>query len=194
MYKLWSETYPDADIHGFGSLESGKFDGFDVWVLFGERKFMQTASPTPRKLEDGETGSVLIWAVINGRHVELEDTVWKGELPSLEKAAIADANEIRRAAVELVRPGLPLKAPYEKACEMLAERGYTKPSRIGHNVGLGPHEQGSIDGFSTVSFEAGMIIAIEPNANIKGRFKTQISRTYVVTNEGCECLNPEGDL
>ncbi|KPA35697.1 xaa-pro aminopeptidase [Fusarium langsethiae] len=193
MYKLWSKTYPDADIHGFGSLEGGKFDGFDVWVLFGERKFMQTASPTSRRLEDGEAGSVLIWSVINGRHVELEDTVWKGELSNSEKTAIADANEIRGAVVELIRPGLPLSAPYEKACEMLAERGYTKPARIGHNVGLGPHEQGSIDGFAAGSFKAGMIVAIEPNANIRGRFKTQISRTYLVTSESCECLNPESD-
>lgn len=191
MYNLWIQEFPNADINSFGSPEGGKFDAFDVWVLFGDRKFMQATSPTSRVLAEGETGSLLLWVAVDGRHVELEDTVWRGELPIAEKKAIGDANEIRKAAVDAIRPGVARNAPYKRACDILKKRGYSTPGRIGHNVGLGPHEGGSIDGDSPGCFTEGMIVAIEPNATIPGFFKTQISRTYLVTRDGCECLTPE---
>ncbi len=130
------------------------------------------------------------WTVANGMHAENERTVAIGPLPEPCKRAFEAILEIREAVDPLIKPGTLWRDLFEKTREGLEARGYGAhtPGRIGHSIGLGPHERASIDAKSQLVLEPGMIITFEPHIRIPGTCQTQISDTVLITKTDREYL------
>ena len=193
MYKMnafWVENYPDVKVCAFGSLEAGQQNGLEAWVLSGPRKWLGCDAPTARKPEVGETVSVFVWAVANGMRAELERTVCVGIVAEREREAIAAIHEIRKEVEGLMKPGTHANVLYEVACRGLEARGYGGylPGRIGHAIGLGNHEDFSIDASSSLALRPGMIVTLEPHVSIRGVCSTQFSDTILIAEGGHEYL------
>lgn len=93
-------------------------------------------------------------------------------------------------------PGVEAKALYEKALDMVKDRGleaYFMGHRqhagfIGHGVGIEINELPVIAPRSKHILEANNVIALEPKFVIPGTGAVGIENTYVITPTGARCL------
>ena len=196
MNKFWVQNYPEINVCTFGSLEGGQHNGLEAWLLSGPRKYLNCAAPTARKPEIGDTVSVFVWAVANGMRAEVERTVRVGTVATVEREAIRAVYEIREGVAQLMKPGTRANALYEASRRGFEMRGYKDyvPGRIGHAIGLGNHEDFSINANSPWVLTPGMIITLEPHIQIPGICSTQFSDTILITAEGYEYLtSPPND-
>ena len=190
MNAFWVENYPDVKVCAFGSLEAGQQNGLEAWVLSGPRKWLGCDSPAARKPEAGETISAFVWAVANGMRAELDRTICVGTVAESEREAIAAIHTIRKEVEELMKPGTPANALYDVARRGLEANGYGGylPGRIGHAIGLGNHEDFSINANTSLALRPGMIVTLEPHISIRGVCSTQFSDTVLITEDGHEYL------
>lgn len=196
MNRAWLD-FPDIEVAAFGSLEGGVHNALWCWCFTGERVGYNADNPTMRRPVEGEIAMALIWTNCNGIYVENERGVAIGKLPADRQAAYETVLEVRRYAAEIIRPGVRVADVYARAKEAYVRLGYEKqlPGRIGHGMGLGPHEHPSIDPRSEIVLEPGMMITLEPNL----RFPwggLQHSDTVLITPGGHEVLTrtPSGFL
>lgn len=169
----------------FGSQESANFDSFQVWMLSGKRRWLQSDCPSAHKPID-EVVNVLIWAGINGYNVEIEESVCVGNVPAIDREIITHYHETVARILPMIRPGVAINEVYREAQRCYERHGYTPVFRIGHGMGLGPHEHLSLDAKTSKPFAPGMVITVEPNIRIPGKAQTQISRTIIITKGGWE--------
>lgn len=175
-------------------MEGGLHNGLVTWILSGPRKFLNCDNPKKRVPQVGETVSVFIWTVVNGMYAGIERTVCMGEVSEAEQKALKAIHEIRAEVLALFRPGTRMKDLYETAVRGFTRRGYGNnlPGRIGHGVGLGPHEEFSINAASDAVLQPGMIITLEPHIQLinngVGEVATQFSDTILITETGHEFL------
>ncbi|RAL15815.1 M24 family metallopeptidase [Aspergillus homomorphus CBS 101889] len=190
MHEDWAAHYPDVEICDFGSLEGGYTSGLTAWVLSGPRQSFGCDNPVQRVPQAGETVSVFVWTVANGMHAELERTVCIGSVAASEKEALHATLDIRGEIALRLTPGTAVGELYETAKKGYDRRGYGEylPGRIGHSIGLGPHELFSIDARSDRTLLPGMIVSLEPHIHIDGVASTQYSDTILITEDGHECL------
>lgn len=189
MMTEWATKYPDIEVCAFGSLEGGVHSALWTWVLTGDRVLVNTDNPTMRKPASGEIAIAFSWAVCNGMYAENERAVAIGKLSDERKQAFDAILEIREQTAKMIGPGVPVAALYEEAVTHYRRLGYGKnvPGRIGHGMGLGPHEEPSIDGRSDIILKPGMIFTFEPNLRLDD-FGLQHSDTLLVTETGFEYL------
>ncbi|RAH77211.1 Xaa-Pro aminopeptidase [Aspergillus japonicus CBS 114.51] len=192
MHTHWAAQYPDIEICDFGSLEGGVNSGLAAWVLSGPRQSFGCDNPTPRVPVPGESVSVFVWTVANGMHAELERTAWVGDVNRAQQRAMQAASEIRMEVLQRVCPGTAVRELYRTAQRGYERRGYRAylPGRIGHSVGLGPHELFFLEETEERMLQAGMVLALEVNLLVPGvgGACVQGSDTFLVTGDGWERL------
>ena len=97
-----------------------------------------------------------------------------------------------------IMAGVEAKAAYELAMDMVEKAGEAdffmghtqKAGFIGHGVGIEVNEWPVLAPRSRQVFEKGNVIALEPKFVIPGVGAVGIENTYVVTDNGLECLTP----
>jgi len=172
----------------FGSLEGGVMNGLWCYCLIGERILLNCDVPTPRRPRDGDLVLVVIWTVLDGMHAENERTVAVGDLGAEQRRMYDAVLQIREEAVSALRPGATCAQVYRAAREIYERLGYGAylPGRIGHGLGLGPHEPPSLAPADHTLLEPGMVLTFEPNLRIPGVGGVQHSDTVLITHDGHE--------
>jgi Xaa-Pro dipeptidase len=190
MNRLWIEDYPDIEVCDFGSLEGGVHNGLWCWTMAGDRVAINADNPKRLKPQKGELVLIMIWTNANGMHAENERTVAIGPLNDERRAAYDTILEVRARTKPLFKPGTPVAELYGTAKQAYADLGYAKytPGRIGHGMGLGAHEEPSLDANSKIVLAPGMICTFEPNLRIPPWGGLQHSDTLLITDDGCEFL------
>lgn len=198
MNKLWLNEYPDVETGAFGSLEGGVQSALWAWCLTGDRILINCDSPSMTKPKDGDITLIYIWAPVNGIYVENERSIAKGELSAEKRKAFECVLIAREEAAKLIGPGKPIADVFNQVKETYTRLGFGKyiPGRIGHGMGLGAHEEPSLDGKTTLLFEPGMMFTFEPNLRIPEWGGLQHSDTLLITEDGYESLTkvPNGLL
>lgn len=189
MTREWVAKYPDIEVCAFGSLEGGVQNALWTWVLAGEHVMMNCDNPTNRVPARGEIAIVFAWGICNGIYVENERSVAIGTLPEERKRAFEAVLELREKTAPIMGPGLPVAELFNTAVTHYKRLGYEAniPGRIGHGMGLGAHEEPSIDGKSKLILEPGMMFTFEPNLRV-GNCGIQHSDTILITEGGFEYL------
>ncbi|WP_064458809.1 M24 family metallopeptidase [Streptomyces hygroscopicus] len=190
MQEVWSGRHPDRLAMDFGNLEGGVFNALWAYSLVGDRVPMNSAPPTSRRPVDGEIQWTVIWTAIDGMHAENERSVAVGPLPAERQRAFEALLAIREEVQPYLRPGLTCAEVYEAARESYVRHGYGDylPGRIGHGLGLGPHEQPSLGPTDDLVLAPGMALTFEPNLRIPSFGGLQHSDSLVITEDGHELL------
>lgn len=190
MNRLWTTEYPDIEVCDFGSLEGGVHNGLWCWCLSGKRVLINADNPKICKPKSGEIVVLFAWAVCNGIHAENERTVAIGALNDERRSAYETILEVRERTQELMKPGTAVKDLYLAVKEEYARLGYAPytPGRIGHGMGLGAHEEPSLEAKCDIILEPNIILTFEPNLKIPEWGGIQHSDTVLITEDGCEFL------
>jgi Xaa-Pro dipeptidase len=188
MRQFWSSKYPDHEVTGFAGNEGAIWSGLWCWVVSGERLSV-TDAPKSRIIRNGDMVLPHIWAISDGYTAENERTVGVGAISSDARLAFEAMIAAREEALRAIRAGVGCAAVYEAAADVLRRHGYGRflPGRIGHSIGLGPHEQLSLGPEEKVELEEGMVVTVEPTVPFPGG-NVRHSDTLVVTAAGHEML------
>jgi len=96
-----------------------------------------------------------------------------------------------RAALEVIRPGTPIREVDLAARRVIERGGFGKhfTHRTGHGIGLSGHELPSITHTNEMPLEAGMAFSVEPGIYLPGEFGVRLEEIVVVTDRGAEILS-----
>ena len=197
MRELWAREYPDHETAGFAGSEGAIWSALWCWVVSGPRLMINADTPKARRVQEGEFALPQVWAVFDGYTAENERTVAVGGMSPEMRRGFEAVIAAREAAFSAVRPGATCEQVYEAAATVFRRHGFERflPGRIGHSIGLGPHEHLSLGPGETTPLVPGMALTIEP-----GLFYSDVnvrhSDTIVVTTEGHDVLTrtPAGIL
>ncbi len=131
-----------------------------------------------------------------GYMTDMSRTFAVGQLPELAQKAHATSRAIHKAIIEMARPGTPAADLYNKAKEIATEAGLSEyfmghrqqAGFIGHGVGIEINEAPVLAPRSRDILAVGNVIAVEPKFVIPGTGAVGIENTYVMNENGLECL------
>lgn len=182
-------------ISGDAARYPTNFDGPDG----GEGCYPLTPAGAGRKrLALGETVMLDIVTSYNGYHADNARTYFLGsELPT-EAAEAHDFCDRVLARLEAhLKPGTNCATLYNETLAWAEEQGLPEgfmgyeENRVrffGHGIGLELDELPVIAGRIDLDLKPNMVIAIEPKAFLKGIGAVGLENTYVITEDGYECL------
>lgn len=148
------------------ALETQEIPGF-LMVRSGKLKYgMINVSPFEKPLEPGDLVVVDVGATYNYYWSDFMRMASIGE-PSSEQRRFFEAElASQQAGVDVIRPGIKLHEIYDACYEVLIDRGMLEHvpglERVGHGVGLDPHEPPSIGKGSQVIAQPNMMLTVEP--------------------------------
>ncbi|HET6180204.1 MAG TPA: Xaa-Pro peptidase family protein [Candidatus Sulfotelmatobacter sp.] len=123
-------------------------------------------------------------------------TVWVGEVPGKApedaRRAYEAVREAQQAAIDVVRPGIPVGDVDEAARKILRKAGVGRyfTHSTGHGVGLEIHEAPRVAAGQREILRPGMVITIEPGVYFPGKWGVRIEDMVAVTASGCDVLTP----
>ena len=131
-----------------------------------------------------------------GYMTDMTRTFYVGQISDDARRAHQLSIDIHRALRDFIKPGVAAKDAYNLAVDMAKEAGFAdrfmghrqQAGFIGHGLGIEINEQPVLAPRSKSLFEKGNVIAIEPKFVIEGVGAVGIENTYVVTDNGMECL------
>jgi len=127
---------------------------------------------------------------VNGYAAEVERTYFH-QIPSNDERELFQHMEnARKAAFDMVKPGINCSEVDKAAKNYLREKGLTAYllHRTGHGIGMGNHEGPYVAEGSEDVLEENMVISIEPGIYVPDIGGFRHSDTVLVTNSGAEYL------
>lgn len=178
------------------SLASGEIPGF-LMVRSGRQKYgMINCEPFEKPMEPGDLVVVDVGANYHYYWSDFMRMASIGE-PSAEQRRFFEANlAAQQAGMDAIAPGVTCGDVFRRTHEVLVDAGLGEHvdgmERIGHGVGLDPHEPPSIEKGSEAVIEENMVLTVEPifwdkPAHEIGNFA--IEDMVVVTETGAERIS-----
>ena len=165
---------------------------FDTAVSSGPRAGLKHASPTERRVQEGDLVFLDMGAVVGGYHADLSRCAGVGQIDAFARGMLDAARAIFEETLEAVRPGNSVREIY-RAAERAAERaGFVDDymrNGLGHGLGLSLFELPLLSPDDDAVLEAGMIFALEPMLVRYGVGTAVVEETVLVTSSGAEILS-----
>jgi len=174
-------------------LGGSEFYAFATLVASGERAAYPHASPTFKKIKEGETVIVDLGARISGYCADFTRTFILGEAkPSLLKACEA-VLKAREKAFQEIKPGIEGFKVDEAARKVLEDYGFKGLfiHGLGHGVGLEIHEPPRLTPSSNDKLLEGSVFTVEPGIYVSGEFGVRVEDTVHLTSSGVRLLVKE---
>lgn len=121
----------------------------------------------------------------------------RASLPDKAKKAHAFCCAVEERVAGLMRPGVQASSLYDLALEMAEEQGFSegfmglgknKVKFLGHSIGFCVDEPPVMAKGFDIVLEPGMVFAVEPKVGIDGFGMVGTENTWLVTQDGTECL------
>ena len=168
----------------------------EYFLLIGagrERYNIMNPYPTDYAVQKGDLVEMDWGGVYNGYWSDLTRVFAIGSVSQRQREMYAAANEIRNAAVQATKPGVPIGVVDEVATKKAQELGVQEYMlhRSGHTIGLEVHEIPSISASDRTIMQPGMCLTIEPalyDWPDVGSFR--IEDLVAVTETGNEVYSP----
>jgi Xaa-Pro aminopeptidase len=113
-------------------------------------------------------------------------------VPDEARRVYEAVRESQHAAIDAVRPGVPVGRVDEAARKVLRKAGLGRyfTHSTGHGVGLEIHEAPRVADGQRETLQPGMVITIEPGVYFPGKWGVRIEDMVAVTSSGREVLTP----
>jgi Xaa-Pro aminopeptidase len=130
--------------------------------------------------------------ILSGYCSDETRTVWVGEVSREARKVYEAVRESQQAAIDAVRPGVPVGSVDAAARKVLSKAGLGRyfTHSTGHGVGIEIHEGPRVAKGQQEILQPGMVITIEPGVYFPGKWGIRIEDMVVVTASGCEVLTP----
>ena len=167
---------------------------FDTIVASGPNAALPHYRAGLRILMPGDLVVLDFGGVLDGYCSDLTRTVSVGAPTADALRLHAAVREAQRAAIEVVKPGVPATSVDAAARNVLESRGLGDAfgHGTGHGLGLDIHEEPRVgpprSHSASVQLEPGMVFTIEPGAYLPGMGGVRIEDDVLVTANGCEVL------
>ena len=159
-------------------------------VATGDRSELPNVGPSERTLKMGDVCRVEIFPVINGYHAGVCRTAVVGEPPPMASQIYANLVECKHLLLDVLGPGVPTRAVYERFRGKFDELGLPSIAFVGHGIGVDLHEEPYLSPFSDATLETGMVLGIEPLVYRTGYgFGMQLKDMVLVEASGCRLLS-----
>lgn len=144
-----------------------------------------------RTIEEGDTVVMDFGGIKDGYSSDVTRTVHVGEPSDKERNVYEVVRQAQQAAFEAVRPGIACQEIDRVARKVIADAGYGEQfiHRVGHGIGLAPHEPPYMVEGESQPIEPGMCFSIEPGIYLRGRFGVRIEDIVAATDGGACRLN-----
>jgi Xaa-Pro aminopeptidase len=130
--------------------------------------------------------------ILHGYCSDRTRTVYVGSATAESRRVYGAVLEAQQAAISAVRPGVSVGLIDRAARKVLQGNGLAEnfTHSTGHGVGLEIHEAPRVAQGQAELLRPGMVITIEPGVYLPGRWGVRIEDMVVVTEHGCEVLDP----
>jgi Xaa-Pro aminopeptidase len=130
--------------------------------------------------------------ILHGYCSDRTRTVYVGSATKEARRTYGAVLEAQLAAIDAVRPGASVSSVDKTARKVLQKNGLAKyfTHSTGHGVGLEIHEAPRVAKGQPELLYPGMVITVEPGAYLPGKWGVRIEDMVVVTEHGCEVLEP----
>ena len=164
--------------------------GFDIIVASGKRSALPHGKAGAKRIEKGDFILIDYGASFQGYHSDETCTVVLGNPSAEQKKIYQIVKEAHDKAVEIVRPGIPIRDVDQAAREHIRQSGYGEyfGHSTGHGVGLAVHEDPTVNSENKELIQEGMVFTIEPGIYIPGKGGVRIEDMVLVTSRGAEIL------
>ncbi len=162
---------------------------FSTIVGVGPNAALPHAIPGDTKLEEGQLVLIDMGCRLDDYCSDQTRTFWIGDKPSdrfLEvRQQVMDAQQ---AAIDTLRPGLPIAHAYHIAKGHFEKLGVDKyfTHSLGHGIGLETHEPPSVSPVANGELKPGMVITVEPGLYYPDWGGIRWEYMVLITEDGCE--------
>ena len=164
---------------------------FETIIASGVRSALPHGRPSTTSIAQGFV--VCDFGVIlHGYCSDRTRTVYVGSATEDARRVYGAVLEAQLAAIDAVRPGASVGSVDQAARKVLRKNGLAKyfTHSTGHGVGLEIHEAPRVAKGQPELLHPGMVITVEPGVYLPGKWGVRIEDMVVVTEHGCEVLDP----
>ena len=176
------QIYLDLGADGFS---------FSPLVAFGKNAADPHHAPNVTVVQEGDVVLFDVGCKKDGYCSDMTRSFFFRKVSRKHREIYEAVRAANAAALETIRPGVPLRELDGAARQLITERGYGPQfnHRLGHFIGLDEHEFGDVSAGNHTPAAPGMIFSIEPGIYLKGDTGVRIEDLVLVTETGCEVLN-----
>lgn len=159
---------------------------FGTIVASGYRGALPHGRAAEKKIQQGELVVLDFGAIYQGYVADITRTVAVGEISTELKEIYEVVKEGQQAAIDIIRPGIPIHEVDETARSIIRNRGYGEyfTHRTGHGIGLSGHEEPYIMQSNQTLLSPGMAFTVEPGIYLPDKGGVRIEDNIYVTEDG----------
>jgi len=163
---------------------------FNVQVVSGEKSANPHGIPGSRKIKKGDFVILDMGVKVNGYCSDMTRTFIVGNYSKKQREIYETVIDAQRAAINIVKPGIPIQKVDEVARSYIESKGYGRYfiHRIGHGIGLEVHEEPSLSAQNKNLLNEGMVFTIEPGIYIPEIGGVRIEDDILVTKKEAKVM------
>lgn len=163
---------------------------FSTMVLFGEKSALPHGISGTRRLKKGDFVLFDLGVLYSGYCSDITRTVVFGTPTEQQREIYEIVRQAQEAAVNASKPGVRLGELDKVARRFIQDKGYGDyfTHRLGHGLGLEPHEAPSVHEANEEVLRENMVFTIEPGIYVPEVGGVRIEDDVWVTKEGSQCL------
>lgn len=159
-------------------------------ITIGERAALADVYPSARALRPGDLVRFDLGCVYEGYRSDISRTAVLGAPAEKQARCYAAALAGERAAIEAMKPGVPVGRLFDVAVRVTREAGIPHYQRhhVGHGIGLEPYDPPTIAPGGDTALEPGMVFCVETPYYEHGWGGVQVEDAVEVTAAGARLL------
>jgi Xaa-Pro aminopeptidase len=165
---------------------------FETIIASGQRSALPHGRASNARIPAGGFVVCDFGVILHGYCSDRTRTVHVGSANEEARRTYGAVLEAQLAAIGAVQPGVSVSLIHQTARKVLQKNGLAKyfTHSTGHGVGLEIHEAPRVAKGQPELLRPGMVITVEPGVYLPGKWGVRIEDMVVVTEHGCEVLDP----
>lgn len=176
-----------AELEGYMKRHGATGLSFDTIVASGIHSAMPHATPSEKKLENGDFLTMDFGCLYKGYCSDMTRTVVIGKASEQQRELYQVVLSAQEAALAVIREGLTGEEVDKAARDIIRNAGYGDyfGHGLGHSVGLFIHEEPRLSPSGHTVLKRGMTETVEPGIYLPGVGGVRIEDLVAVTENGC---------